>query len=92
MLGNPHARPSFFATADIEEHAGRKTAGKKEIALSRIERITRFGALVWMQWGIVLDRVSGLIKFLSFQKPLKLGIVRYRPPTQPGEIVPLLKR
>jgi hypothetical protein len=53
VLGNPHARPSFFATADIEEHAGRKAAGKKEIALSRIERITRFGALVWMQWGIV---------------------------------------
>jgi hypothetical protein len=69
VLGNPHARPSFFATADIEEHAGRKAAGKKEIALSRIERITRFGALVWMQWGIVLDRVSGLIKFYLFKSP-----------------------
>ena len=49
-----------FAMADIEENAGRKAAGKKEIVLSRIERITRFGALVWMQWGIVLDKVSGL--------------------------------
>jgi hypothetical protein len=48
--------------ADIEENAGRKAAGKKEIALSRIEPITRFGALVWM-WGIVLDKVSGSIKF-----------------------------
>jgi hypothetical protein len=69
VLGNPHARPSFFATAAIEEHADRKAAGKKEIALSRIERITRFGALVWLQWGIVLDRVSGLIKFYLFKSP-----------------------
>jgi hypothetical protein len=49
--------------ADIEENAGRKATSKKEIALSGIDRITRFGALVWMQWGIVLDRVSGPLKF-----------------------------
>jgi hypothetical protein len=91
VLGNQQAWRPFFAMADIEENAGRKAAGKKEIVLSRIERITRFGALVWMQWGIVLDKVSGLVKFYLI-KGLKLTIVRYRPPTPPGETVPPLKR
>ena len=48
---NRHGVP-FFAMADLEENAGRKAAGKKEIVLSRIERITRFGALVWMPSGL----------------------------------------
>jgi transposase len=49
-----HARRPFFAMADIEENARRKSAGKKEIALSpiAIEMVRRIDALFEIERSI----------------------------------------
>ena len=76
-----HARRPFFAMADIEENARRKTAGKKEIALSpiAIEVVRRIDALFEIERSIngksAMERLDVRLKL---SRPIVGPVLQYK--------------